>query len=403
MGTDSLLSARMGRVRPSPTIAVSTLAKELKASGKDVINLGTGEPDFDTPEHIKEAARRALADGETKYTAVPGTQELREAICRKLVRDNGLSYSPDQIVVTCGAKHALMNLCQAVVDHNDEVVIPAPCWVSYPDITTFCGGKPVIIHAPSEARYKITPDQLEDALDEKRTRLLMLNSPCNPSGAVYSKEEMRMLGEVLERYPNVLICSDEIYEHIVYNSSSACSFGSACPELKDRTIIVNGVSKAYAMTGWRIGFSASPPKIAKAMATIQSQTTSNVCSIAQAAAIAAFDSNLDVLKPMLEAFDARRARVVHALTAIDGIELPSIGGAFYAFPYAQKAIEDLYERNKISAPNDNTFCTWLLDGAGVAAVPGFAFEAAGSFRISFAAEDSLIDKALARIAEALAH
>lgn len=402
MSSDSHLAARMGRVRPSPTIAVSTLAKELKASGKDVINLGTGEPDFDTPEHIKEAATQAMAAGETKYTPVPGTLELREAICRKLVRDNGLSYNADQIVVTCGAKHALMNLCQAVVDHGAEVVIPAPCWVSYPDITTFCGGKPVIVHAPSSNSYKITPEQLDDAIDAKRTRLVMLNSPCNPSGSVYSKDELVAFGEVLARYPDVLICSDEIYEHIVYNSSSACSFGAACPELKERTVIINGVSKAYAMTGWRIGFSASPPKLAKAMATIQSQTTSNVCSIAQAAAIAAFESDLDILKPMLEAFDARRSRVVNALSEIDGVELPAIGGAFYAFPYAQRAIEGLHERGKIGEPTDNAFCTWLLDSAGVAAVPGFAFEAAGSFRISFAAEDSLIDKALARITRALA-
>ena len=400
MNEDYVFAKRMGRINPSPTIAVSTLAKELKAQGKDVINLGTGEPDFDTPEHIKEAARQAMHAGQTKYTAVPGTLAVREAICRKLARDNGLSYTPEQIVVSCGAKHGIMNLMQCVVDHGDEVIIPAPYWVSYPDMVSFCGGTARILAAPASANYKITPGQLRDAMGP-RTKLVMLNSPCNPSGAIYTAAELAKLGEVIESYPNALVCSDEIYEHIVYDAASAPSFLSACPDLADRTILVNGVSKAYSMTGWRIGFTATNTLLAKKMATVQSQTTSSVCSISQAAAAAAFDSDLDCIQPMLEAFSARRSRVVSAYAKIDGLDLPPIDGAFYAFPDAQVAINRLHDDNKIATADCDSLCQLLLKEHDVAAVPGHAFGAPGSFRISFAADDELLDQALKRITTAL--
>lgn len=401
MEEDNLFAARMQRIRPSPTIAASTKAKELKAAGKDVINLGTGEPDFDTPEHIKEAARKALADGQTKYTPVPGTLELREAICRKLARDNSLTCTPDQIVVSCGAKHAIMNLMQCVIDHGDEVVIPAPCWVSYPDMASFCGGKPQIVRATADAGYKINAEQLREAMGPK-TRVVFLNSPCNPSGAVYTEQELQELGKVIADFPDALVCSDEIYEHVVYSNPPATSFAAACPDLVDRLVLINGVSKAYAMTGWRIGFSASTPKLAKAMSTVQSQTTSNVCSIAQAAAAVAFDSDLECIKPMLEAFNARRSKVVEAYSGIEGLELPPIDGAFYAFAHAQVAINNLNEAGKIKEPNDEALCDYLLIEHGVAAVHGSAFEAPGSFRISFAADDEMLGQALGRIVAALA-
>lgn len=394
-------SARLQRIRVSPTIAISTKAKELKAAGQDIINLSTGEPDFDTPEHIKEAARRALADGETKYTAVPGTLEAREAVCRKLSRDNGLSCQPDQIVITNGAKHAIMNLLQTTIDHGDEVVILAPCWVSYPDIVNFCGGVPVSISASAADNYKVGPEQLREALTPK-SRMVMLNSPSNPTGAVYSATELVELGKVLADFPDVLICVDDIYEHIVYDvAGPATSMATACPDLLERIVIINGVSKAYAMTGWRLGFSASTAVLAKGMAKIQSQTTSNVNSIAQAAAIAAFDSNLDCLQPMLAAFSARRAKVIDSFSSIDGLVLPPIAGAFYAFPQAREAIDRLHAAGKLPTADDTALVAYLLD-KGVAAVPGSAFEGPGAFRISFAAEDSLIDKALDRISAALA-
>lgn len=394
-------SSRLHRIRVSPTIAVSTKAKELAAAGKDVINLGTGEPDFDTPEHIKEAARQAMANGETKYTAVPGTIQLREAVCRKLARDNNLSYRPEQVVVSNGAKHAIMNLLQATIDHGDEVVIVAPCWVSYPDIVSFCGGVPRIVTAPATADYKVTADELRAAMGPK-TAMVMLNSPSNPTGAVYTAAELKALGAVIADFPDVLVCSDDIYEHIVYDTPGpATSFATACPDLAERTVVINGVSKGYAMTGWRVGFSASTVELAKAMSKIQSQTSSNVNSIAQAAARAAFDSDLDCIKPMLEAFSARRARVVNAFSAIDGLFLPPIDGAFYAFPQAQQAIDRLHANGKIAQADDNALVEHLLNN-GVAAVPGSAFEAPGAFRISFAAEDGLVDAALERITQALA-
>ena len=394
------LAARIGRIQPSATIAVSTLAAELKAQGKDIINLGSGEPDFDTPQHIKDAAAAAMAAGQTKYTPVPGTIELREAVCRKLKRENGLDFEPAAIVVSTGAKQAIMNLIQCVVDHGDEVVIIAPCWVSYPDMSAFCGGVAVPVVASAAADYRISPEQLDAALSEK-TRLVMLNSPSNPSGAVYSRKQLAALGEVIARYPDATVCSDDIYEHVTYEQDKACTFASANPSLAERTVVINGVSKAFAMTGWRIGYSASTPELAKAMSKVQSQTSSNACSIAQAAAQAALDGGLECLRPMKEAFAARRARVKKAFANIEGLACPPIDGAFYAFPDASAAIKRLHADGRIDAADDKQLCRYLLESAGVAAVPGTPFCSPGAFRISFAAADDMIDSALERIDRAL--
>ena len=394
------LAQRIGRIRASPTIAVSTLAKELKAAGKDVINMGTGEPDFDTPDHIKEAAKKAISEGQTKYTAVPGTIELREAICRKFKRENGLDYQPDQILVSTGAKQAIMNLIQCVIDHDDEAVIIAPCWVSYPDMIAFCGGKPVPVTAASTSGYKVSPEQLAAAITTK-TRLIMINSPSNPSGAVYTADELRALGEVVSPHERIVVCSDDIYEHVTYGGESAPSFASVNPQLQDRCAVVNGVSKAFAMTGWRIGYVAAEVALTKAMTKVQSQTTSNACSIAQAAAIAALDGGLDCIKPMLETFISRRDRVVAAFEKIEGLVVPSIDGAFYAFPDAREAIDRLHRNGRLSEATDDALCKMLLEGVGVAAVPGSAFEAPGCFRVSFAAADDMIEAAIERITKAL--
>ena len=396
------LSARIERIEPSATIAMSARSAALKAAGKDVINLTTGEPDFDTPEHIKDAARKALANGETKYTAVAGTIALREAICRKLARDSGLDYKPDDVIATCGAKHAIMNLFLVAADHGDEVVIPTPCWVTYPDVATFCGAKPVYVDASHRNGFKIEPEQLEEALSD-RTRIFVINSPSNPTGAVYGLEELRALGEVLEKYPKVIIASDEIYEHITYGDAKFASFPEACPDLKDRTVIFNGVSKAYAMTGWRVGFSASHPDLAKAMRKIQSQTTTNICSISQAAAVAAFDSELDNLKPMLEAFGARRAKVLQAFDGLEGVAAPAIDGAFYAFIEVGGAARQLAADGVIKDPSDQALAEHLLSEKLVSTVYGSAFKSQDpALRLSFATSDELLAEGLERLRSALA-
>ncbi|MBF2735106.1 MAG: pyridoxal phosphate-dependent aminotransferase [Betaproteobacteria bacterium AqS2] len=395
------LSARIERIEPSATIAMSARSAELQAAGKDVVNLTTGEPDFDTPEHIKEAARKALANGETKYTAVAGTVRLREAICRKLGRDSGLDYGPDDVVATCGAKHAIMNLFLVAADHGDEVVIPTPCWVTYPDVAQFCGAKPVYVDASIEDGFKINPEQLEEALTD-RSRIFVINTPSNPTGAVYSAAELKALGEVLAKYPKVIIASDEIYEHITYGDAKHVSFPEACPELKDRTVIFNGVSKAYAMTGWRMGFSASHPELAKAMRKIQSQTTTNICSIAQAAAAAALDSELDNLKPMLEAFAARRAKVLQAFDDLEGVEIAAIDGAFYGFIEVGGAARQLAADGVIPEPSDKALAEHLLSEKLVSTVYGAAFKSKDpALRLSFATNDELLAKGLERLRAAL--
>ena len=397
---NAVFAARIGRVKPSPTIAVSDKARELKAAGRDIINLGSGEPDFDTPQHIKDAANAAIGRGDTKYTAVGGTAALKQAITEKLRRENHLHYAPEQIVVSTGAKQSLMNLMLSLADDGDEVVIIAPYWVSYPDMALLAGGKPVFVR-PKSPRHIASPEELAAALGDK-TKMVILNSPSNPSGALYSAAELRALGEVLEGYANVVIASDDIYEHIRYDGKPFATIAEVCPQLAARTVVINGVSKAFAMTGWRIGYAACALPIAKAMTKVQSQSTSNPCSIAQAAALAALEGGTECLKPMLAAFDDRRRRVVEGLNAAAGLSCAPIEGAFYAFANAAEAIDKLHKDGKIAAADDISFCGYLLEAAGVAAVPGSAFGIDNYFRISFAAPDSDINTALERITKALA-
>ena len=398
--TNIPLAARVGRIKPSPTIAVSTRAQELRAAGRDIVNLGSGEPDFDTPQHIKDAAARAMQNGQTKYTAVGGTPELKAAVAEKLRRENNLDYAPAQIVVSTGAKHSLMNLMLAVLNEGDEVVIPAPYWVSYPDMALLADARPVFVSAAAEDGYKVSPPQLAAALSNK-SRLLILNSPSNPSGALYSPDELAALAEIVSAHPNLFVASDDIYEHIRYDGRPFANILNARPDLANRVVVINGVSKAFAMTGWRIGYAAAPEYIAKAMTKIQSQCTSNPCSIAQAAAEAALTGGTECIAPMLEAFDRRRKIARAGLNAVRGIVCGEICGAFYAFANAREAISELHSAGKISAPDDVAFCAYLLETAEVAAVPGTAFGCEGHFRISFATSDDNLQNAIRRIQNAL--
>ena len=395
-----ILAGRVGRIKPSPTIAVSDKARELKAAGRDIINLGSGEPDFDTPQHIKDAANAAIARGDTKYTAVGGTAALKQAAADKLRRENNLQYAPEQIVVSTGAKQSLMNLMLSVVNDGDEVVIIAPYWVSYPDMALLAGGVPVFVR-PQNPRHIAAPDELAAAISDK-TKLVIINSPSNPAGALYSAAELRALGEVLAQYPGVVIASDDIYEHIRYDEKPFATIAEVCPQLAARTVIINGVSKAFAMTGWRIGYAAGALPIIKAMTKVQSQSTSNPSSVSQAAALAALAGGTECIVPMLAAFDKRRLRVYDKLNAAAGLSCALVEGAFYAFANATDAINKLHSDGKLAAADDIAFCGYLLEKAGVAAVPGSAFGLDGYFRISFAAPDSDIDSALQRIGEALA-
>ncbi|MHB1438769.1 MAG: pyridoxal phosphate-dependent aminotransferase, partial [Thiobacillus sp.] len=331
------LSRRVQAIKPSPTLAVTARAAALKASGRDIIGLGAGEPDFDTPQHIKDAAIAAIDAGFTKYTAVDGTPSLKAAVIAKFKRDNGLDYTPKQILVSCGGKQSFFNLAQAVINAGDEVIIPAPYWVSYPDIVILADGKPVIVEAGIEQGFKITPAQLEAAITPK-TRLFVINSPSNPTGAVYTRNELAALGEVLRRHPRVLIASDDMYEHIRLDDVPFVNILNVCPDLYDRTLVLNGVSKAYSMTGWRIGYAAGPESILRAMTNVQSQSTSNPTSISQVAAEAALNGNQGCITPMLDAFKARHRYVVDALNAIPGFHCVDSGGAFYAFPDVRPAI-----------------------------------------------------------------
>ncbi len=385
------LSERARAIKPSPTIAVSTRARELRAAGRDVIGLGAGEPDFDTPEHIKAAAITAIEQGFTKYTAADGTPELKAAVATKLKRDNDLVYAPEQIVVSSGAKHSIFNVLLSLINQKDEVIIPAPYWVSYPDMVTLAGGTPVIVRARIQQDFKITPEQLERAVTE-RTRLLILNSPCNPSGAVYSRAELTALGEVLARHPEVAIVTDDIYEHILWSSEPFCNIVNACPQLYERTIVVNGVSKAYAMTGWRIGYAAGPTPVMAAMRKIQSQSTSNPTSIAQAAATVALAGDQSCMRPMIDAFRARHDRVVARLNEIDDVRCLNSQGTFYAFPDFSAVIDRLGD-----VTDDVALAEYLLDAAEVALVPGSAFGGPGHLRLSYATDMATLDEALDRI------
>jgi aspartate aminotransferase len=388
------LSRRVGRIKPSPTLAVDARAKQLKAQGKDVISLGAGEPDFDTPEHIKEAAIRAIREGFTKYTAVDGIPALKQAIVEKFQRENGLEFNADQVLVSVGGKQSFFNLAQALLDAGDEVVIPAPYWVSYPDMVLLADATPVIVKAGIDQAFKITPAQLERAITAK-TRLVVINSPSNPTGSVYTRKELEALGAVLRQHPHTLVATDDMYEHILWSSEPFCNIVNACPDLKDRAIVLNGVSKAYAMTGWRIGYCAGPKTLIAAMKNIQSQSTSNPTSIAQVAAEAALSGDQSCMAPMLKAFHERHDHVLNRLNQIRGVRCLPSQGTFYAFPdFSQVISAGGYK-------NDVTLAEHILDQAGVALVPGSAFGAEGHLRLSYATSLALLNTALDRIEKLL--
>lgn len=389
------VSKRMAAVRPSPTGAVLALATKLRAAGRDIVSLGAGEPDFDTPQHIKDAAVEAIRSGQTKYTPIDGTADLKAAIQRKFARDNQLDYGTDQILVTSGAKQALFNLCIGLLGPGDEAIIPAPYWVSYPDMVRLAGAEPVLIDAGIEHDFKITPEQLRAAITEK-TRLFILNSPSNPTGASYSAAELRALGRVLEDHPTVVTVSDDIYEHIHWADEPFTSFATACPALKERIVTTNGVSKAYAMTGWRIGYAAGPAVLINAMTTVQSQSTSNPCSISQAAAIAALDGDQAPVAKMCAAYRARHDYFVAAINAIEGFECRPGEGTFYAFPKVAGALQ------LKGLATDIELVELLLNDADVACVPGSAFGAPHYMRLSFACSMQSLEEAIRRIKRVLA-
>jgi aspartate aminotransferase len=385
------LSRRVRAIKPSPTLAVSNLASQLRAQGRDVIGLGAGEPDFDTPRHIRDAAITAIQNGETHYTAVDGTVALKQAIIDKFQRDNGLTYQADQILVSCGGKQSFFNLCQALLDAGDEVVIPAPYWVSYPDIVILADATPVIVETGIASEFKITAEMLEVAITAN-TRMVVLNSPSNPTGVAYSLAELKSLGEVLLRHPDVLIVTDDMYEHIVWGDYRFCNILNACPELYDRTMVFNGVSKAYAMTGWRIGYAAGDASLIKAMKKIQGQSTSNPCSVSQAASVAALNGDHAPVRAMVAEFKKRHDYLVAELNSIRYIECIESQGTFYSFPNIQAFIDARDDLN-----NDVDVANLLLEEVGVALVPGSAFGAEGYMRISFATSMENLEKAVARI------
>lgn len=389
------LSGRVGRIKPSPTLAVEARAKELKAQGKDVISLGAGEPDFDTPDHIKEAAIQAIRRGFTKYTEVDGTPLLKQAVVNKFKRDNGLDFTPDQVLVSVGGKQSFFNLAQALLEKGDEVVIPAPYWVSYPDMVLLADATPVIISTGIQQGYKITPDQLDTVIGFQ-TKLVVINSPSNPTGAVYTRKELEALGEVLRRYPDVLIATDDMYEHILWSEEPFCNIVNACPDLKDRTIVLNGVSKAYAMTGWRIGYAAGPKPLIAAMKKVQSQSTSNPASISQVAAEAALNGDQSCMIPMVHAFKDRHDYVIARLNRLRGVRCLPSKGTFYAFALFKEAIG-----NFEGIGNDVDMAELILNEAGVALVPGSAFGAEGYMRLSFATSRDNLDRALDRLEKLL--
>lgn len=394
----SLLAKSLSNIKPSPTIAVATKASELKAQGFDIISLGMGEPDFDTPENIKLAGIKAIQNGETKYTAVDGTPALKKAIIAKLKRENNLEYKPTEISVSTGAKQVIYNALIATLNPEDEVIIPAPYWVSYPDMVLLGSGVPVIAESFEENNFKISPKELESKIT-KKTKWLILNSPSNPTGACYSASELRALADVLLRHPQVHIMSDDIYEHLIFDDLKFATIASVEPKLKDRTLVINGVSKSYAMTGWRIGFGAGPEKLIKAMGIIQSQSTSCPSSISQAAALEAYNGTQEFIKPNAILFQKRRDMVVEILNKIDGINCNTPNGAFYVFPSCKGLYGKITPKGQ-EIKNDNDFATYLLEEALVAVVPGVAFGAEGFFRISYAASDEFLRNSMQRITQA---
>ncbi len=391
----SFLSDTLARVKPSPTIAVSTMAAELKAAGRDVIGLGAGEPDFDTPQNIKDAGIAAINAGKTKYTAPDGIIELKQAICAKLKRDNGLDYTPAQVSVGTGGKQILYNALMATLNPGDEVVIPAPYWVSYPDMVLLAGGEPVIAQASIQTGFKLTPDQLESAITPK-TKWLIFNSPSNPTGAGYTWDELKALTDVLLRHPHVWVMTDDMYEHLTYGDFTFCTPAEVEPKLYDRTLTCNGVSKAYAMTGWRIGYAAGPEPLIAAMRKIQSQSTSNPCSISQWAAVEALNGPQDFIASNNAMFKRRRDLVVEMLNNAVGISCPTPDGAFYVYPSIAELIGKTTP-NGAKIVDDASFATALLEESGVAVVFGAAFGLSPNFRVSYATSDAALKEACTRI------
>ncbi|MDC0903149.1 pyridoxal phosphate-dependent aminotransferase [Pelagibacteraceae bacterium] len=390
----SIVSNTLKRIKPSPTIAVTQKARELKASGKDIIGLGAGEPDFDTPENIKQAAIKAIKDGDTKYTAVDGTPALKDAIIKKFKRENNLEYQANQITVGAGGKHVIYNAMMATLNEGDEVIVPAPYWVSYPDIVLLAGGTPIILECTETQGFKINPLELEKIIT-KKTKWIILNSPSNPTGACYSEKDIREIAKVLEKHPQVYILSDDIYEHVTYEGFKFFTIAQI-KGLKDRVLTMNGVSKAYSMTGWRIGYAAGPKEIIKAIAKIQSQSTTNPSSISQAAAVEALNGTQDFIKERATSFQERRNFVVKALNEIDGIECLNPDGAFYVFPSC-KGLMGKKDSNGNKLKTDTDFVQSLLENSGVAVVQGSAFGLEGFFRISYATSMENLKKALEKI------
>ena len=387
-----ILSNRVQKIKPSATMAVSDKAKQLKSQGVQIVSMGSGEPDFDTPVNIQKAATHAITAGETRYTAVDGTPQLKKAICEKFKKENGLDYSVNEVMVSSGGKQVFYNLCQAILSKGDEVIIPSPYWVSYPDMAILADATPVFIKAELDQEFKITPEQLEASINSN-SKLFVLNSPSNPTGAVYTKSEIESLGAVLERHPHVNIISDDIYEHIRWENDAFVNIAMACPKLKDRTVILNGVSKAYAMTGWRIGYAAGPGEIIKAMKKIQGQSTSNPSSISQAAALEAISGDQSFINMMVEAFEKRHNFLVESLNDIDGIECPLSRGAFYSFPRVQGLID------RLGLKDDVEFSTYCLEKISLALVPGSAFGASGYVRLSFATSMDNLKLAIKRLSK----
>lgn len=396
----TVLSTRVQAIKESPTLAITAKAGKLKAEGRPIIGLAAGEPDFDTPQHIKDAAKKAIDDGFTKYTPVAGTPGLKKAIVNKFKTENGFDYALNEVIVGVGGKQTIFNLCLAVLNIGDEVIVPAPYWVSYADIALIAEAKPVIIECGIEQGFKLLPAQLEAAITPK-TKIFMINSPSNPTGAVYTLDELKALGEVLLKHPHVLVATDDMYEHVNLTGDKFYNILNATPALKDRTIVLNGVSKAYSMTGWRIGYAAGPAFIIKAMEILQSQSTSNPTSISQVAAQAALEGPQDCITPMVTAFKERHTYVVNRFNNMPGLSCLMAGGAFYAFPDARVAIANLHKAGKISAANDMALAEYLLEQFDVAIVPGSAFGAEGYFRISFATSMDNLKNALDRIERAL--
>ena len=396
----AFLAERLARIKPSPTIAVTQKAAELKAQGRDVIGLGAGEPDFDTPDHIKAAAKAAIDRGETKYTAVAGTPALRQAICDKLKRDNGLTYTPDQISVGCGGKQTIYNALVATLNPGDEVIIPAPYWVSYPDITLLCEGDPVFVACPADRGFKLAPADLERAITPK-TKWLILNSPSNPTGAAYTADELKALADVLARHPHVRVMTDDMYEFIIYDDFRFTTIAQVAPELFARTLTLNGCSKAYAMTGWRVGYAAGPIDLIKAMNMVQSQSTTHTSSISQAAAVAALNGPHDFIAANNAIFKERRDLVVSMLNQAPGLHCPTPEGAFYVYPSCAGVIGKRAPDGRTIA-DDEGFVTYLLEAEGVAAVHGEAFGLSPYFRVSYATSTEALTEACSRIQRACA-